>query len=152
MANGERAFHLASLVNNLSKDITLLTQGTPNFDESQLEKLAQHGISVIKKEVSAIDHIDGQLETIVFTDGTSEHFDCAYASIPFEQSTALPEQLGCTLTEQGHIEVNAMQKTSVEGIFACGDSSTMMRSVANAVYSGNVAGAMINSELTQENF
>lgn len=152
MANGERAFHLASLVNNLSKDITLLTQGTPDFDENQLEKLAQHGVSIIEKEISAIEHTDGQLETIVFTDGTSEHFDCTYASIPFEQSTALPEQLGCTLTEQGHIEVNAMQKTSVEGIFACGDSSTMMRSVASAVYSGNVAGAMINSELTQENF
>ena len=45
-----------------------------------------------------------------------------------------------------------MQKTTEEGIFACGDNSSMMRSVATAVYGGNIPGAMINNELTQENF
>ena len=45
-----------------------------------------------------------------------------------------------------------MQKTSVANIYACGDNSIMMRSVANAVASGNIAGAIANGELVQEQF
>ena len=84
--------------------------------------------------------------------GSKESFEYAYASIPFEQNSHLPKMLGCNLTDQGHIEVNAMQKTTQEGIFACGDNSSMMRSVATAVYGRNLTGAMINHELTQESF
>ncbi len=152
IANGDRAFHLASLVSNLSREITLLTSGTQNFEETQLQKLEHNHIKVIENEISTIEHKNGQLEKIIFKDGRSENFDCAYASIPFEQNSNIPMELGCKLTEHGYIEVNLMQKTSEEGIFACGDNSSMMRSVATAVYGGNITGAMINNELTQESF
>lgn len=152
IANGERAFHLTSLVNNLTKEITILTSGTKEFDENQLEKLKQYNIQIIEREILAIEHQNGQLEKIVFKDGSIENFDCAYASIPFEQNSNIPKDLGCKFTEQGYIEVDFIQKTTVEGIFACGDNSTIMRSVATAVYGGNITGGMINNELTQENF
>lgn len=48
--------------------------------------------------------------------------------------------------------MNFMQKTTEEGIFACGDNSSMMRSVSIAVSSGTITGAIVNHELTQENF
>ena len=152
IANGDKAFHLASLVNNLSKQIIILTSGIKDFEESQLEKLEQHNIQIIEKEISAIQHKNGQLEKVVFKDGSTENVECAYASIPFEQNSTIPKELGCKLTEHGHIEVNLMQKTTEDGIFACGDNSSMMRSIATSVYGGNITGAMINNELTQENF
>lgn len=152
IANGERAFHLASLVNNLTKKITLLTSGVKDFKEDQLKKLKQHNIQIIEKEISAIEHLNGQLEKVVFTDGSSENFECAYSSIPFEQNSTIPSELGCKLTENGLIEVDLMQKTTEGGVFACGDNSSKLRSVANAVYGGNITGAMINNELTQEKF
>lgn len=151
-ANGERAFHLASLVNNLTQEITIITLGAQDFEENQLKKLKQHNIHIIEKEISAIEHQNGQLEKIVFKDGSTENFDCAYASIPFEQTSNIPKELGCELTESGHVKVNFMQKTTEEGIFACGDNSAMVRSIATAVYGGNITGGMINNELTQEKF
>jgi len=60
--------------------------------------------------------------------------------------------LGCELTEHGYIKVDMFQKTSVSGVYACGDNCTMMRAIASAVYSGNLAGAMTNKELTDERF
>ncbi|WP_062055459.1 NAD(P)/FAD-dependent oxidoreductase [Aquimarina longa] len=152
IANGERAFHLSSLVNNLTKEITIITSDKKDFDENQLAKLKQHNIQIIEKEISEIKHQNGQLEKIVFKDGSTEIFECAYASIPFEQNSNIPKELGCKLTENGHIEVSFMQKTTEEDIFACGDNSTMMRSVSMAVSSGTITGAMVNHELTQENF
>ena len=38
IANGDTAIHLASLVNNLSKDIIVLTSGEKTFDNNQLQK------------------------------------------------------------------------------------------------------------------
>lgn len=152
IANGEKASRLAALVNNLTKAVTILTSGTQNIEAEQIEKLKQHNIHIIEKEISAIEHQNGQLEKIVFKDGSSESFDCAYASIPFEQSSGIAEELGCAFTEHGHIDVDSMQKTSEEGVFACGDNSSMMRSVATAVYGGNITGAVINHELVQAHF
>lgn len=152
IANGERAFHLGALVHNLTKDVTILTSGTKQFEEDQLEKLHHHNLNIVEKEIATIEHTNGQMETITFKDGSSEKFDCAYAAIPFEQNSSIPKELGCHFTEQGHIEVNFMQKTSVEGIYACGDNSSMMRSVATAVYTGNIVGAALNNELTMESF
>ena len=39
---------------------------------------------------------------------------------------------------------------STAWLFACGDNTTFIRSVAQAVYAGGVAGAGINMELIQE--
>ena len=152
ITNGERGFHLASMVNNLTKNITILTSGANNFDERQLKKLKHHQIKIIEKEIATIAHKNGQLEKIIFKDGSSETFECAYAAIPFEQNTSIVKELGLKLTETGHIETNFMQETSVDGVYACGDNASPMRSVANAVAAGNLAGAATNGTLTKETF
>ncbi|WP_420575122.1 NAD(P)/FAD-dependent oxidoreductase [Kordia sp.] len=152
MANGNTAIHVASLVNNLTDKIVILTSGKADFDTEQLSKLQQNNIKVIENEVSAIEHSNGHVNKIVFKNNKKMKFDAVYAAIPFEQHSEIPASLGCELTDRGHIKVDEFQKTSIEGVFACGDNSTMMRSVANAVASGNIAGAMTNMELTQEQF
>ena len=152
IANGERAFHMAPLIHNLTDDLTILTNGKMNFDDSQFKKLEENHIEVIEKEILEIEHLNGHLKKIVFKDGTKKNFLAAYAAIPFEQHTPIPIELGCELTEQGHIKVNFLQHTSVDGIFSCGDNSSPMRSVAYAVATGNIAGAMVNKELSDEQF
>ena len=78
-------------------------------------------------------------------------FKAVYAAIPFIQNCDIAEQLGCMLTEHGYIQVDNMQN-KCSGVFACGDSTSMMRSVALAVSSGNLSGAMVNMELVSETF
>ncbi|WP_310027547.1 NAD(P)/FAD-dependent oxidoreductase [Flavobacterium arsenatis] len=152
MANGERAFHLASLVHNLTKKLVILTTGKANFDDTQLAKLHQNGIEIIETEIAEMEHQNGKIQHIVFKDGKKIDLDAVYAGIPFEQHTDIPVGLGCELTEQGYIKVDTFQKTSISGIYACGDNSSMMRSVANAVYTGNMVGAMVNKELVEKEF
>ena len=53
---------------------------------------------------------------------------------------------------QGFIEIDGFQKTTIPGIYACGDNVAPMRSVANAVAMGTLAGAMLNRELVDEAF
>lgn len=152
LANGERAFHITTLVSNLTDKLVVVTQGQPDFKEEQLNKLKKNHIEIIEKGVTEIQHQNGQVNALIFKDGTQEKLDAVYAAIPFEQHCKIPETLGCELTEMGHIKVDMFQKTSIPGIFACGDSTSMMRSVANAVAAGNMTGAMVNNELTGEKF
>jgi thioredoxin reductase len=75
-----------------------------------------------------------------------------YARPSYEQHCSIPEMLGCGLTEVGHIKVDAFQRTTIEGVFACGDNCTPLRSVSNAVAMGTAAGAMANKALVAEEF
>lgn len=151
-ANGERAFHLASLVNNLTKDLTILTSGEASFSPEQLTKLKERHIAIEEREIAEIEHKNGQMENIVFKNGEKLDFTALYAAIPFEQHSQIPMHLGCELTEHGHIKTDSMQRTTVEGVYACGDNSSPMRSVANAVHFGNFTGAVVNKELTEAYF
>lgn len=152
IANSARAFHLASLISNLTNQVTLLTNGKAEFEPEQLEKLAKHSIQIIETKVTEVVHQDGQFQKVIFDDQTELSFDLAYAGIPFTQHSDIPEALGCEFTEHGHITIDNMQKTTVEGIYACGDNASAMRSVANAVYAGNLTGAAVNALLTGESF
>jgi thioredoxin reductase len=60
--------------------------------------------------------------------------------------------MGCELTDEGYIKIDAFQKTTIVGIFACGDNTTRMRTVANAVAMGTTAGMMVNKEIVFEEF
>lgn len=152
MANGERALHLASLVNNLTQDLTVLTSGKADFNPEQVSKLNRHNIKVIENEIAEIEHHNGHVKNVIFSDGSKTPFKGVYAPLPFTQHSYIPASLGCELTEHGHLKVDGFQNTTMEGIFACGDNSSPMRSVANAVYSGNLAGVMVNMKLTEEYF
>jgi len=152
MANGEKAFHLAQLVHNLTKDITILTRGEADFTSEQMEKLKKHQIKIVTTEIFEIEHENGNIKYVKFTNGDKTSFDAMYAGIPFEQHSDIPKHLGCEITEQGYIRVDDFYKTTIEGVFACGDSTNRFRSLSHAINSGTAAGAMLNMELTSQSF
>lgn len=152
IANGDKAFHIASLVKNLTDDVTIITREVANFTDEQKEKLERNNIQIIESEILELKHQNGMIENIVFSDGKEMNFEAVYAALPFHQHSEIPKQLGCEFTEFGHIKADFMQKTNILGVFVCGDNSSMMRSVSNAVMTGNVAGAMVNMELVTDCF
>ena len=107
---------------------------------------------IIEAPVLEIQHENGIVKSVIFNDGSQLNADAVYAAVPFEQHSTIPQQLGCELTEQGYLKTDNFYKTTVPGVYACGDNTSMMRSVAGAVASGNMAGAMVNMELTKEAF
>lgn len=152
IANGDRGFHIASLVNNLTQDLTIFTRGKANFTDEQLQKLERNNITIIETEIEELKHQNGMVESLILSDGKVMNFEAVYGAFPFIQHSDIAESLGCEMTEMGHIKIDQFQKTNVTGLLACGDNSSPMRSVANAVYTGNLAGAMVNAELVGERF
>ncbi len=151
LADGDMAYDFTKLVYNLTKDLSLFTNGKSVLSGEQKEKLAENKISLIEDQVESIAHENGYIRKIIFKTGKEISLNALYAKIPFIQNVDVSE-LGCELTEQGFIKVDFLQKTNIPGLFACGDNVTMMRSVANAIAQGNFTGAMVNKELTEEEF
>lgn len=152
LANGEMAFEFSKLILNWTKELTIFTNGKSTLTAAQSSKLKEHGIGVNEQEIEAFEHTNGFMEEVHFKDGSTLKLKAMYAKLPFAQHSDLPEKLGCVMTEPGFIQVDPFQKTTVPGVYACGDNVTQMRSVANAVATGTLTGAMLNKELVDEEF
>jgi thioredoxin reductase len=152
IGNGDYGFEFSTLISNWTNDLTLFTNGTSTLTTEQAEKLKRHYIKIVETGVERLEHSDGHLQNIIFKDGTKVAIKAAYTRSPFEQHCPIPEYLGCELTEDGYIRINQLHKTTVGGVFACGDNVTRIRTVANAVAMGTTTGMMVNRELIEEKF
>jgi thioredoxin reductase len=152
LGNGEYGFEFSTLISNWTKDLTLFTNGKSTLTVEQTEKIKNNRIPIVETEIDKLEHNHGHLHRIVFKDGTTFPLKALYARSPFEQHCTIPETLGCELTEDGYIKTDPSQKTSIPGVFACGDNTTRIRTVANAVALGTTAGMMANKQLALEEF
>ncbi len=152
LGNGEFAFDFARLISNWTNDLALFTNGTSTLTAAQREKLEKHHINIIETEIESLEHINGELQHVIFRDGTRSFVKAIYAPVPFEHHCAIPASLGCQLTAEGYIKIDPYQETTITGVFACGDNATAMRTVANAVAMGTTAGMTVSKKMILEAF
>jgi thioredoxin reductase len=152
IGNGDAVFEYVSMISNWTKELTLYTNGKSTLTLEQTSKLAQHNIEIVEDEISSVDHQNGYVQALGFTNGNSMSVKALYMRASFIQHSPIPASLGCELTEDGYIKSDGMQKTNVPGVFVCGDNTTRMRTVANAVAMGATAGMMANKDMIMESF
>jgi len=152
LGNGNYGFEFSCLISNWTKDLTLFTNGPSTLTPDQTAKLKIHQIKIVETEFEKLEHANGHLQKIIFRDGTTSFIKALYARSSFEQHCTVPQMLGCELTDEGYIKTDSLLKTTIDGVFACGDNATRMRTVANAIAMGTTAGMMVNKEIVFEEF
>ena len=152
LANGDTGFELATLISNWTTDLTLFTNSKSTFTEQQRLKLNKHRILIIEEKISQLENKNGFIQHVVLADGVKLPLKALYARPPFTQHSSIPQALGCELTPEGYIKIDGAHRTTIPGIYACGDNVTRMRTVANAVSMGTTTGLMLNNELIEEDF
>lgn len=156
IANGDIGFEYLKLISNWTKNLTLLTDGSSTLNTEQYEMVTAKGIAVIEKKITAIMHTQGKMRSLLFEDGTERALTALFARSTTVQSTDIPVALGCELHDDGMfaglIKIDDFGKTTVPGVYAAGDNTTQIRSLAAAIGSGSKTGAIINHELVAEEF
>lgn len=152
LGNGDEGFEFAQLISHWTDDLTIFTNGKALFTPDQLTLLEKHSIRIVETPIEKLEHAEGYLQHICFTDGTIKPIKALYARVSFEQQISLHKSLNYELTDDGYIRVDPFQKTTVPHVFACGDNTTRMRTVSNAVATGALTGMMVNKELIFEEF
>ncbi len=152
IANGGTAFEMVKMIQHWSKNLVLFCNNTSTLTAKQTQKIQFHHIEIIEKEIAELVHDNGYVKHLLFADGSVRERKAVFARVPCKQPSPLQLQLGCALTENGLIQVDAFQKTTVAGIYAAGDCTSLFRGLSAAVAAGGLAGAMVNRELIEENF
>lgn len=144
MNNDTVVYTMARLIGNLTEQLTFFTNGPAEFDAGVLRA---QGYGVEERPIGTLHHAGGRLATLELDNGERYDLAALYLHPHVTQKCPAPEQLGCGLTDHGHLVIDEHMQTTVPGIYAAGDCTTMFRSVANAIGQGNVAGAMLHHGL-----
>jgi thioredoxin reductase len=145
IATGPLSLHQAELLTDWG-DVTLLVNDSVELNDEARAMLARRGVLI---EPRPIERIEGQAD-VVLTDGSVLRFAGLFTATRTAPSSPLAAAVGCTLDEVPlgtKIRTDAENKTSVPGIFACGDASGAPQSVAMAVGNGTMAGVQVHRSL-----
>jgi thioredoxin reductase len=146
--------HGALLLRMWTDDVTLLTNGGA-VEPDELEKLEDAGITVDARPIAQLEGPGDALTGVHFAGGERRALTGLLARVTLHQRTPLAQQLGAELAEPGQLAadglvVDGQGRTTVPGLFAAGDTTAHMPSVANAIAAGSTAGAMIVGDLVAE--
>ena len=145
----------ALLLRAWSDDVTLLASGAAELDDENIERLQAAGVAVDERPVVELRGPGSTLTSIGFADGPERACEGLLVPVIMYQRSALAEQLGAVAADPNPIVADAIEigptfETSAPGVFAAGDVSGQMPSVANSVAAGSSAAAMIVHDLMAE--
>jgi thioredoxin reductase len=156
LGNGPQGLQFALLLSKWSRDLVLCTNGPAELDGQSRALLASRGIDVKEAPLQQIEGEDASLSRIIFRDGSALARRALFFRAPCRPSSELAQQLGCDMSDEGAIVVNAMCQTSVPGVYAAGDAAQPAglpfppASVIVAAAQGAIAGRAIDRELLME--
>lgn len=128
--------------------MTLFADGPADLAAEDAEQLRAAGVTVDERPIAGLRGPGDTLAAVAFADGAERPCEGLLVPITMHQRSTLAEQLGAVAAGPGPvsadaIDVDAQLRTSAGGVFAAGDVSVQMPSVANAIAAGSIAAAMI---------
>jgi len=145
VATGAVSAHQAELLTEWG-EVTLLLNGAFELADDVRHTLEGRGVAI---EHTPIDRIEGVAD-VVLADGRVLSFAGLFTAPRCAPSSGVAAAAGCAL-EDGpmgtQIVTDAENKTSVRGIFACGDVARAPHSVSLAVGHGAMAGIQVHRSL-----
>ena len=150
--DGDDGIRRALLLTQWSDDVTLLTDGPSVLEPSDRDRLAAAGVAIDEREVDQLLGPAPDLDGVRFTDGSDRPLGGLLVPVTLHQRSTLAEQLGARANPANPLvvdglEVDAMYQTTVPGVYAAGDLTGTMPSVASSVFAGSAAAAMIVHDL-----
>lgn len=149
---GERGAGLAIELRPWSDDVILCTDGASDLSETWRARLDRHRIEVRESKVARLQGRDGQLEAIVFVDGSELGRHALFLSTRRRQQLDLARQLGCPTYEDAGCHVDHMGRSEVPGLFVIGDASRDVLQAIVAAGEGAAAAIALNAELIAEDY
>jgi thioredoxin reductase len=132
-----------------TSDVTAFTNGAFEVPGETRAKLEQGRVRIEERRVTGLRAQADHLAAVELEGGAEVALDALFSHPPQRQA-ALVSALGLELDDLGFVRVDEHQQTSVPGIYAAGDLTTMKQSAVLAAASGMLAASMLNHALTIE--
>lgn len=153
ISDSPHLLHSAKIIWNWSRDLLLCSNGRRLLTPAQQQMLSSKGIRVAEQKIARLRGHNGQLERIVFEDGTAADRSGGFVSVRWFQAAAFGTQLGCRTNALNGYITDAFGRTTVKGVYAAGDTSVVSPSqLVIAAAEGSRAAIGINTDLSEDHF
>jgi thioredoxin reductase len=137
----ERLVGFATSLLNWARSVTVLTSGRRFAgDEACRSVLDKHGVDVVETPARGLVGSRGNLTGVELVDGRVISAARMFFSVDHQPRTELAQALGCTVDDEGYVEIDTNGATSVEGVYAAGDVAPGLQLVQVAAAQGCAAG------------
>jgi thioredoxin reductase len=155
LGGGAGGLHRALLLRTWSEDVMLLSDGPAELDADDRERLSKAHVEVDERPVARLIARDGTLAEVEFADGSRLPREGMLVPVTLGQRSALAAGLGAEPADPGPVAVDplvvdAMFRTTAEGISAAGDVSAQLQQVAGAISAGSLAAVGVVQSLLAE--
>lgn len=150
IVKGAGAMHLAKVLSGWTDNNTICTNGPDELTDEQRDELKRHNITLLDSPIQRIESTEGMVQEIKLEDGTSVPCTGIFFAPKLAAGSALPEALGCQMSETGTVITDGFGKTNVPGVYSAGDAASELYQVVAAASLGSMAAVSINSELLTE--
>lgn len=132
-----------------SRDIIAFTESAFEVPSELRERVTRAGVRLEERRIRGLRAQSGHLAAVQLEDGSEVPREVLFVRPP-QRQTELVQSLGVALDEQGFVRVNEHRETSVPGIFAAGDLTTLLQGALMAASAGAQAAYMLSHALTLE--
>ena len=148
----EMGVERALMLTAWSDDVTMFANGPAELEPDVAERLERAGIPIDERRISGLRGPGADLEAVTFEDGDEVALGGLLVPVRLHQRSDLPVRLGAAIAEPNPLAADALEVDGMRragpGLFAAGDVLAQAPSVAAAIATGSLAGAMIVKELT----
>jgi thioredoxin reductase (NADPH) len=150
IGTGEHGFREALFLRSYTTDVSLISlDGRHNLSEDQTAVLMQHGIKIVTGPVTGFAlHADA---ITVKVPAGALSYSTIYPALGTEVRSGLARSLGAGCTEDGCVEVDRHQRTTVIGLYAAGDVVPGLDQISHAMGQASVAATAIRNDLSSQN-
>ncbi|WP_243742607.1 NAD(P)/FAD-dependent oxidoreductase [Actinorugispora endophytica] len=114
----------AYLADRFSSDVVLCTHGAEPLPEETAARLALRGVRVDPAPVAEVGGEPGAV-SVRFADGRVLARGAVFHKAPTRQHSPLAAGLGCEILPDGTVRVDELQRTTVPGVAAVGDTAKL---------------------------
>lgn len=153
VGSGDSAFEEALYLSKIASHVTILMRGNSSKANTDLvERVEEEEKITVERSVEVVELIknDDKLESVNLSNGTNIKVDGLFIYVGFEPNKSF-ENLDLK-TEDGYIVVDENFETSVDGVYAVGDTiKKNLYQIISAEYEGASAAIAVARKLTKKN-
>jgi thioredoxin reductase (NADPH) len=139
------------MARSYADDVTLLTLGEGMaLTAEQRDRAARHRIKLVETPIAALEMEDGRIAAIRMGDGRRHRFDTLYAALGLHVRSELALSLGAAHDDAGALIVDAHNQTSVDGLYAAGDTVSGLNQIVVAMGHAAVAATAIHNRCSPD--
>lgn len=129
--------HVARMLTAVTDQVTVYG----DIDDNARAELRAAGIAADGRAVARVIGDGAHVTGVELADGSLHKVSAVFTAGLPSPNTELAATLGCRLDDHGFVAVDATHQTSIAGIWAAGDATTMHHQMSIAIAQGSIAGA-----------